>query len=470
MKLIPIVKSIFNNTSNCKKNKPIKSIVLFLSALCINNSFAQINMNLPKINTTNFKNIKIYHVQTKSIPSISISWLFKKLYPADNACISDIAFAMIGKQISNYSEEETNNALSDMGAEFSVSNNKDFIQLNLRTLNSDRDNAIKWLGQAIYTSVFTQDIFNREKARVLQNVQDQEKDPAYIANQNLILATHNNHLYSQFCTSNLAKNVSLMQVRSYYYQQFIALDSPKIILTGYIAVNEINNLLEKNILDKYTNNNTNIHEKSSNENTNNLIKLETPNQYVFNKEIKVINNTYDMDITQSQIRMGMPFIQRDNPDIFNIMAGNYILGGGGFNSRLMEALREKQGFVYGISSNFMPWENSGLFIIELQTKINQTQPAIKLVKTTVDDFLVKGINKQELDKAKKFLLQSFSSRLDTNEKWLSQLSIIAYYNLPLNYLDTWQQNLNNTTVESVNNAMRKYLDVNRLNISIVTKQ
>jgi zinc protease len=176
-----------------------------------------------------------------------------------------------------------------------------------------------------------------------------------------------------------------------------------------------------------------------------------------------------MDITQSQIRMGMPFIKRDNPDIFNLLVGNYILGSGGFNSRLMEALREKHGFVYGISSNFMPWEQSGLFMIDLQTKISQNQPAIKLVKTTIDDFLHNGINQQELDKAKRFLLQSFSSRLDTNEKWLSQLSTIAFYNLPLNYLDTWQQNINNTSIESVNSAMRKYLDTSQLNTSIVTK-
>jgi zinc protease len=155
--------------------------------------------------------------------------------------------------------------------------------------------------------------------------------------------------------------------------------------------------------------------------------------------------------------LGYPGIKRGDPDLFPLYVGNYILGGGGFVSRLTEEVREKRGLAYSVYSYFMPMGELGPFQIGLQTKKEQSQDAIKLVKETLDQFLKKGVTEAELKAAKANIIGGFPMRIDSNSKILDYLAVIGFYKLPLNYLDTYNANVAKVTTAQIKDAFNRRL-------------
>jgi zinc protease len=126
-----------------------------------------------------------------------------------------------------------------------------------------------------------------------------------------------------------------------------------------------------------------------------------------------------------------------------------VLGGGGFVSRLMREVREKRGLAYSVYSYFMPLKDEGPFQIGLQTKKEQSAEAMEIVKRVVADYVANGPTPAELKAAKDNLVGGFSLRIDNNRKLLDNLSMVGFYGLPLDYLDTWTANVEKVTVAQI---------------------
>jgi zinc protease len=161
--------------------------------------------------------------------------------------------------------------------------------------------------------------------------------------------------------------------------------------------------------------------------------------------------------SQSHILLGYPGIKRGDPDLFPLYVGNYVLGGGGFVSRLTEEVREKRGLVYSVYSYFMPMAEPGPFQLGLQTKKDQAEDALKLVKETLDNFIKNGITEAELKAAKANIIGGFPMRIDSNSKILDYLAVIGFYKLPLNYLDEYNSNVEKVTVAQIKDAFSRRL-------------
>jgi zinc protease len=158
---------------------------------------------------------------------------------------------------------------------------------------------------------------------------------------------------------------------------------------------------------------------------------------------------------QSHILLGQPGIKRIDPDYFPLYVGNYILGGGGFVSRLTEEVREKRGLAYSVYSYFMPMREAGPFQIGLQTKKEQTDQALALVRDTLQKFVKDGPAAKELKAAKDNLTGGFALRLDSNGKVLDYLSVIGVYDLPLTWLDDYVGQINKVTLAQVKDAFAR---------------
>ena len=160
-------------------------------------------------------------------------------------------------------------------------------------------------------------------------------------------------------------------------------------------------------------------------------------------------------------------MKRGDPDFFPLYVGNYILGGGGFVSRLTGEVREKNGLVYSVYSYFMPYLEDGPFQIGLQTSKNQLNEALNLVKKTVDNFIVNGPSEKELKAAKSNMIGGFPLRLDSNKKIIQYVSMMAFYNYPLDYLDTFSDQVNSVTVSQIKEAFRKRVNMNDFTTVVV---
>ncbi len=135
--------------------------------------------------------------------------------------------------------------------------------------------------------------------------------------------------------------------------------------------------------------------------------------------------------------------------------GNYILGGGGFVSRLTEEVREKRGLVYSVYSYFLPLSELGPFLIGLQTKREQSGEALKVVNETLAKFIKEGPSAKEMKAAKDNIIGGFPLRIDSNGKILSYLSVIGFYHLPLTYLDDFNKEIAKVTASQVKGAFAR---------------
>jgi len=142
--------------------------------------------------------------------------------------------------------------------------------------------------------------------------------------------------------------------------------------------------------------------------------------------------------------------------------GNYILGGGGFVSRLTEEVREKRGLSYSVYSYFAPGLHAGAFTIGLQTRPDQAAQAVQVAREVLRRFVTDGPTPAELQAAKDNLVGGFALRIDSNRKLLDNVANIAAHNLPLDYLDTWTQQVAKVTVADIRAAFARKLQPERM--------
>lgn len=170
--------------------------------------------------------------------------------------------------------------------------------------------------------------------------------------------------------------------------------------------------------------------------------------------------------SQSHILIGHPGMHRGDPDYFALYVGNHILGGGGLVSQLSEEVREKRGLSYSVYSYFQPMRRDGPFIMGAQTKNAQAAEAIAVMRQTLDRYIEKGPTENELIAAKQNITGGFPLRIASNSSIVEYLSVIGFYDLPLDYLDTFVGRVNGVTVEKIQDAFRRRVRPDRF-ITIV---
>ena len=160
----------------------------------------------------------------------------------------------------------------------------------------------------------------------------------------------------------------------------------------------------------------------------------------------------DRPISQANLVWGHEGVSRTpNPDFYALQVMNYILGGGGFVSRLMDSIRDNLGLTYGIYSHFEARaEQPGSFQeIGLQTKNQKANQAISEVQKELKKFLDEGITPTELAEAKAYLTGSFPLKMDTNGKLVQLLTAMEFYGLGLDYPEKLPELINRVTAEEV---------------------
>jgi zinc protease len=165
---------------------------------------------------------------------------------------------------------------------------------------------------------------------------------------------------------------------------------------------------------------------------------------------------------QAHVLVGQPGFKRNSADFFALTVGNHILGGGGFSARLTEEVREKRGLTYGVYSAFAPGLHAGAFTIGLQTRPDQAEQALALVREVLTRFVAEGPTEQELQAAKDNLIGGFALRLDSNRKLLDNVANIAWNKLPLDYLETWTAQVQKLTVADIRAAFARTLQPEKM--------
>jgi zinc protease len=177
---------------------------------------------------------------------------------------------------------------------------------------------------------------------------------------------------------------------------------------------------------------------------------------------KPVEQHVAFDSAQAHVLLGQPGFKRNDPDFFALTVGNYILGGGGFVSRLTKEVREKRGLSYSVYSYFAPGLHAGAFAIGLQTRPDQADQALQVSREVLARFVADGPTQDELQAAKDNMIGGFALRLDSNRKLLDNVANIAWNQLPLDYLDTWTQQVAQLTVADIKAAFARKLQPGKM--------
>ncbi|BAO44956.1 M16 family metallopeptidase [Thiolapillus brandeum] len=166
--------------------------------------------------------------------------------------------------------------------------------------------------------------------------------------------------------------------------------------------------------------------------------------------------------SQTHLYLGMLGISRKDPDYFPLIVGNHILGGSGLTSIMGEEVRNKRGLSYGISSYFAPLRVKGPWMLTAQTRNSQARKTLELMTALLRDFIDEGPTQKQLEAAKKHLAGGFPLKLSSNKKILSQISTMAFYDLPPDWLDIWPTRVQQVTRAQIHRSFHRRMPMKHL--------
>jgi zinc protease len=342
-----------------------------------------------------------------------------------------------------------NEELDFIGASLSSSSGRDYATLSLKVLKKDLDKGLDLFIDVLTQPSFPKEEIKREVEKTLAAIQSAEDQPNEVAEKQFQKILFVNSPYghpvegTKESVPKLTREAIIRFYRSYYRP-----NNAILTVVGDMTADEVKAKILP-LLEKWP--------------TGEIPKL--PFVTKFEKEQKTVK--INRPITQANIILGHAGVSRNNPDYYALTIMNYILGGGGFASRLMEEIRNKRGLAYYVGSYFDPGKYPGSFQIVLQTKNSSAREAITLSLRQMEGIRKEMVSEKELEGAKKYLIGSFPMRLDTQGKLANFLTQVEYYGLGLDYPEKYPSLIRSVTREDVLRVARKYLHPEKYVLVIV---
>ncbi len=422
--------------------KKIQTTLVLSFAMLMMSLSAEAGVKIQQWQTTT--GAEVYFVENHDLPIVDLSVNFSAGSVRDTAEKSGVAGItryLMALGAAGMSDEVIANKMADIGAILGGEFTSDRATFKLRTLSSVREQtqALEVFVKVLQKPDFPQTVLDREKARIIAGLQESATQPESIANKAFMAALYGKHPYSLEESGEVetVSKINREDLQAFYAKHYGAKGSV-IAMMGDLTREQANQIAE--------NLSGNLPKASALEP---IPSVTLPSQ--------AIEQRIAHPASQSHILLGYPGIKRGDADLFPLYVGNYILGGGGFVSRLTEEVREKRGLVYSVYSYFMPMAELGPFEIGLQTKKEQADVALNLVRETFDKFLKDGVTEKELTAAKANIIGGFPMRIDSNTKILDYLAMIGFYHLPLNYLDEYNNNVDKVTVAQIKETFNRRL-------------
>ncbi len=407
---------------------------------------------------------KLFYVEARTIPMVNIGIDFPGGFahdPKDRVGVANFTAQLMnkGSKINGVEKNEAfiADSISELGSMVAFIPGKEMSSIRIKTLSTPEvlNPLISQASDMLSFPIFSKKILEREKAIEISDLLESQTKPEYIMAKQFKKMIYRDNPLGNEQSVNSIKALSIDDLKK-FHQTYYRADQMNILIIGDVSREqaiEIGTKLTKNLSKAVT--------------SKILIPplSPLPTQDISQREVKIAHPSQ-----QAHIQIGITSPPRKDPDYFPLLVGNYILGGGGFVSRLMNEIREKRGLAYSVSSYFYPAKNSGYFVAGMQTKKDQSDESVKLLKDTIQTYVNQGPNDEEVQAAKSNLMNGFPLRIDSNSKLLDNLSSIAWYDLPLNTLDEWTNEVKKVTKEDIHRAFQKNLDMNKMVTVVVGGQ
>ena len=387
---------------------------------------------------------RVYFVENHDLPMLDLSVAFaagSAYDTADKSGLANLTRHMMNLGAGDLDEQQIAERLADVGAEMSGFFDQDRAGFTLRTLSSpgEASPALAVLRTVLARPVFPEAVLEREKARTIANLEEAATKPEFLGDKAFQAAIYCGHPYALPESGEPATvaKLSRADLVAFHAGHYRAANMTVAIMGDIDRAGA---------------------EKLAGALAADLPPGEAPPPLPPVSELKQgVEQLISHHATQSHLFIGQPGMTRDDPDYFPLLVGNYVLGGGGFDSRLVEEIRQKRGLAYSAYSYFMPMKELGAFQIGLQTRRDATDQALKVVRDTLRHYLADGPTEAELQQARDNLVGGFPLRLDSNRKILEYLAMIGFYRLPPDWLDSYPKKVAAVSRDDIMRALRARL-------------
>ncbi len=408
---------------------------------------------IPKIQSWNTPNgTKVLFVSAPELPMLDVRVVFNAGSAREaKPGVALLTNSLLTQGAGQWDVEQIAERLEAVGVTLSTGSLRDMSWLSLRTLimQPALNTALETLTAILGKPLFTAKDLKRLRNTMLVALNQEEQKPGTMGTRALYKAIYGNHPYANYPTGTkeAVASINRNDIQAHYNKYYVAKNAI-IALVGAIDRKQA--------------------EQIATQITSGLTTGATPPKLP--KVPKLDRNQLellDFPITQSHIYIGQPCITRNDPDYFPLYVGNHILGGSGLVSLLSKEIRERRGLSYSVSSALRPMQQQGPFIMGLQTKNSQAKQALGLLMQILQRFVQTGPSAVELDAAKRNITGSFPLGIASNSAIAEYLSMIGFYNYPLDYLDTFIAKINAVTAEQIKAAFQRHIHPKHLVTVIV---
>ncbi len=391
---------------------------------------------------------RVLFVEARDVPILDVAVEFRAgsgFDPSERSGLAAMTQHLARFGAGGLSEDDIARRLGDVGAQLSGRIDVDRAGFVLRTLSSrlERVQALDVFARVVQSPEFPLAALERERTRIGTNLREEATRPGIIASRQFFAAAYGNHPYASRPLGDadgvraLTRD-TIVDFRRRFYSGVSAVVS----IVGDVSRAEAGEIARQ---------------VAGTLPAGSVRPTLPPVPSLAAAQSRRVPHPS----LQSHILIGTPAASRSDPDYFALLVGNHVLGGGGFASRLTVEVREKRGFAYSVFSSVQPWLDRGPFQIALQTRRDQTDEALAVVRSVLFEFLSKGPTEQELANARRNLVSGFPLRIDTNREVLDLVSAIGFYDLPVDWLSQWSKLVERVTREDVVRAFQR-LDPQRL--------
>ncbi|GKS59731.1 peptidase M16 [Nitrospira sp.] len=361
--------------------------------------------------------------------------------PPEKAGLANLVVSLLDEGTTTRTSAELAEQIEFVGGSLRASSSEDYTGATARVLKKDADLGLALLSDVLQNPVFPKHEFERVRSEIIGQLISEKDDPGTVAmrafNQ-LIFAGHS-YRWPVAGTEETIPQITQQDVRTFHDNYYLP-NQTILSVVGDLTQEEVTAFVTK-----YFGGWKQV--PAPTPKTASSQKLTKPTLKLINKEL-----------TQSSIILGHLGVKRSNPDYYAISVLNQILGAGGFGSRLMDNIRDKQGLAYGVMSLFEGRVAQGPFYISLQTRTEATNQAIAGVLHELKAIREAPVTDQELADAKAYLMGSFALRLDTTSKLAQTLALVELHNLGLEYFTQYPRWIERVTKEDVLRVAKRYLD------------
>lgn len=396
------------------------------------------------------KGEEVWYVSDHTLPIIAMTVALpagSAYDPANKPGLANFAAQLIDEGAGDLRSDAFQTALGNRAIRLTINTERDFVIVTLVTLSGNARDAFQLLGQALSRPRFDADAIARVRAQIEADIADQEDDPEAVAEKGFYQTFFGDHPYGHPISGTAA---SLSAINAGDLRRFAAAHwvsrGLKVAISGDVDRNSLVPLLKSAF---------------SNLSARGPRALPAPS-----RSGKTGVTLIAMDVPQPNAVFGLPGMLRSDAQYIPGFVANYILGGGGFASRLTTEVREKRGLTYDVDTSLESFRKAGFVLGQVATKRGSMKDTVAVIRDVLKDFAQNGPTDKELADAKTYLTGSYPLAFSSNLGTVDQLSTFQRLGLDVGYVENRNALINAVTLDQVKQAAKRLFDPSRLTVVV----